>query len=110
MDDNNAQTVSFVFATKDVADNFYLSQFANHCIVVEESLERTAVVGYEHRGAVFLVLEPLPRVSRPIRIHERALHDCQRCRRTKGSAFRAWGLIIACGYRINNAAKLPLVA
>lgn len=58
----------------------YLSQLANHSIVVEESLERPAVVGYEHRRAVFLVLVPLPRVSRPIRIQKRALCDFRRRR------------------------------
>lgn len=89
-----------------VVDTLYLSQFANHSIVVEESLERPAVVGYEHRRAVFLVLVPLPRVSRPIRIHERALHGDRRCSRLEGRAFRVRGLIIASGYRMVDQSML----
>lgn len=53
-----------------------MSYFAEHGIILEESLERPPVVGREDCRAVLLVFVPLSRVSRPIRIHERALVLC----------------------------------
>jgi len=64
----------------------YLSYFAEHGVVLEESLERPPVVSYEDCRAVLLVFVPLPLVSRPICIHERTLKRL--CSMAAGSTIR----------------------